>query len=173
MTPIRKNKNSEKGFTLLEVMVSALVVLTAAAISMQLLLAPKEKVVELEMRAEVSRYLNTRIQEVKDMSSFPTTGIDEQHYCNPGTGTGSCNANICGNICNAYSSKCGSALTDDARLRDMISRIPSMCFVHVEMNFDCGEPVDSSEATQVCIKAEWPKKGSEYYEEALTAFLVK
>ncbi len=174
---MKKVKNSEKGFTLLEVMVSALIVLTMAAVSMQLLLAPKQKVLELEMRAEISRYLNNKIQEVKEMPSFPTSGTgaaDITNYCSP---AGSCNANICGSdFCNTqYAAKCATnpAATDDnGRLAAIVSQIPSVCFVHVKMNIDCGAQ-DNDQATQVCLKAEWPKKGNMFHEEALTAYLVK
>lgn len=165
-------KNAEKGFTLIEVMVSSLIVLTVAAVSMQLLLTPKDKVLELEMRSEVSRYLNNKLEALKEMPSFPTTGnasADETHYCSP---SGSCNAAICGDVCNQYNSKCNGYADDGNLLADMIARNKAMCFVHVKMNIDCaGE--DNDQATQVCIKAEWPKKGSGFYEEALTAFLVK
>lgn len=182
MAKMKIRKKSETGLTLLEVMASSVVVLMVAGVSMYMLSTPKEKIQELEMRAQVVSFLSNKLQQTKE-SSTNFGSLIARDIC---SSLSSCNASICGttsggtSICpDVYNSDCSSSgaqgtPAEVADLDALIAQNPTMCYVKVEFDPTCnGQFPPNDERAQICMKAKWPKKGNTFYEEALTAFFQK
>ncbi len=166
-----KTLKSERGMTLLEVMASAAILLITASVMHQMLIIPKETIDELEQKADVVDLLKSEIQKVRDSSSFPDQVTDSCSL------PSACDVSACGAaVCSGMISS-GRCQNPDPNptfaqvLTSVVTKHPKMCYLHVEIDPTCGTASDR--AIQVCARAEWPKKGNEFYEQAFTSFYAK
>lgn len=153
----------------MEVVVSGCIFVAVAVATYQVLPYPKQRVLELEQRADIVRYMDKKLVDYKDAITLNATRIT---YCSD---TGLCNRDVCGvEYCTNYS--CPSP--GDPGLNEIVSNHKTMCDIQVTVDASatCApENNDSTDAKQVCLIAKWPKKqrvGAKNY-ETLTAFVFK
>ena len=169
-----KKVTGENGFSLIEVLMSTLILLAVFTATYQILPYPKQRVIELEQKAEVVRYLDQKITEYKNKTALEAVS---KVYCN-----NACDVSVCGTaICSAYTTAlCGSSFIQDSQLDAIIAQHKTMCFVRVSIDPNCDiDATLPANAKQVCAVAKWPKPQKTttptitYEYEALTAFIYK
>ena len=171
-----KKMKCEKGFTLMEVLVSGVILAAVAIATYEVLPLPRQRMLELQWRLDVVDYLKKKVDEYKS-ASFLNPGRTE--YCSTAN---LCDPNVCGHACDAYT--CPSPnpslhSVHDSNLDEIIRNHKTMCYVRVILDATnkCAPGNDNSpDAKQICLFAESPKKqsgaGGKNY-ETFTAFVFK
>ena len=171
LSKMTKKLASENGFSLIEILVSCMILLAVFTATYQIMPYPKQRVVELEEKAELVHYLDQKLTAYKSGSSLASGTT----YCNE-----SCVSGCDTSFCDDFNTECGatSGAVIDPILTNMVNRHKSMCFVKVEVDPTCDPNlINTADAKQVCAIAKWPKNkvGMEhkYDYEALTTFVFK
>jgi type II secretory pathway pseudopilin PulG len=162
----REKKSPEGGFSLLEVMASAVILLLAAGVVSQLLPHPKQKVAELERRSAIVDYLDAKLTSISERTPYPT---GTEILCNSG-----CSQTCDSTVCNGFATDCPNPTLqpDLDLLNQIVFAHPTMCYVQVKINHDCDPTNTSPNAKQICANAKWWKGGTAQ-NEALTTFLFR
>ncbi len=165
--------NSQKGFSLLEVLASSILILIAAGMLSQVIQNPKARLANLEHRASAMDYLDDLFTEVSKITPYP---INSQVKCSDPS---ICNPFLCGTICTApYTAggSCeGTALAPNLKLTQLVQQNPMMCQAQATLKWDCDENVTANfggSAAHLCAAVTWGKEGARF-NEALTTFLYK
>jgi len=169
LTKIQKKLNSEKGFSLLEILMSATILLIGTTITSQLVSQARHSIDDLETRAAMVDYLDAKFSALSEMVPFPTfieTGGIEK-LCNS-----TCDSTACGNICANFQTDCPQGSGDSA-LDAIVTNHPNICYVQVKTDHNCSSSPKPDKEKQVCSVATLKKQGGGDLHEALTTHLFR
>lgn len=159
---------SRRGFSLLEVLASAMVILSVSATVSHLASHPRAVNKELERKFELVNYMHHKLQDLNQASTpLPTAAI---RYCS------ACNNTVtgCSNFCTSqYAAECTSSQIDDNL--NAIQTSTNACYVSVLIDPTCddvGDVTPDIKKSQICAGGLIQRSGG-VDEHALSTYLFR
>jgi hypothetical protein len=172
----RETIKSEKGFSLVEVLASSIVILTVAAFVPQLLQNTQKEINVISEQLAVTDYVNNRFAVIQEDTAL--FSLAAQKFCSSCNTRPDCAAQ-CSGTGSAFDLQCQSQSAANApELDSLINNFP-VCFVTITFDPTCDDATqdlageDKTRSTQMCTHATIYDSEGKTHENAQTAYFVR